>query len=79
MKVFLYTIYDTGAHEAGPLFQAKNDVIAKRSFDHAMADNKVAYPGEMELLCVGKFDTEEGTVQHLVPYKIQVKLEVEDE
>ena len=32
----LYTIYDKLAGEHGPIFEAKNDLVAARSFAHAL-------------------------------------------
>ena len=31
MITYVYVVYDTVAKEAGPLFQAKNDDVAKRN------------------------------------------------
>ena len=38
MKVNIYTIYDKVSEECGPVFQAKNDVVAHRAFKHLISD-----------------------------------------
>ncbi|WNK13202.1 MAG: nonstructural protein [Microvirus sp.] len=61
MKLVLYAIKDTVGEEFGPIFGAKNDATAYRSFAQTMADNK--YPQEFLLHSVGTYNTETGIIE----------------
>jgi len=52
----LYTIYDNVAESTGPLFEAKNDEVAKRKVIQMMPE--VAIPSDYELFCVGEINHE---------------------
>lgn len=54
----LYSIYDKDAKEFGPLFNAKNDIIACRFVDDMLKD--VKYADSYALYCMGEYDTEYG-------------------
>ena len=56
--MILYTVYDVVAEECGPIFEAKNDAIARRQFDNMLQSQRVAYPKDYELHCIGFFDRE---------------------
>ena len=73
----LYTIYDKLAGEHGPVFEAKNDLVAARSFAHAL---KGAPAIDYELYVVGEridvSDEPEGQylIRSLVPTRIPVDI-----
>ncbi len=54
----LYAIYDKDAEEFGPLFNAKNDVIASRYVEEMIKEVKNVDP--YALYCMGEYDTENG-------------------
>ena len=54
----LYSIYDKDAQEYGPLFNAKNDIVASRYVEEMIKD--VKYSDSYALYCMGVFDTENG-------------------
>lgn len=58
MKVNLYTIYDVIAEESGPIFQAKNDLIACRVCDSLISEANLTAVSDLHLWCLGCFDTE---------------------
>ena len=58
MKVNIYTIYDKVAEESGPVFQAKNDMVAVRMLKSLVSDNPNISIDEYEVYCLGEFDTE---------------------
>lgn len=53
----LYSVWDKKAEEYGPVFMAKNDAVAKRSFNNMMKEQPVNSE-EYQLCWVGEFDTE---------------------
>jgi len=53
----LYTIYDKLAQEGGPLFEAKNDEIARRNFSKLITDNN-ADVSDFIMYNLGRFDRE---------------------
>ena len=73
----LYTIYDKLAGEHGPVFEAKNDLVAVRSFAHAL---KGAPAVDYDLYLVGEridlSDEPEGQylIRSLVPSRIPVDI-----
>lgn len=73
----LYTIFDKLAGEHGPVFEAKNDLVAARSFAHAI---KGAPAIDYELYLVGErinlADEPDGQylIKSLVPLKIPVDI-----
>ena len=54
----LYSIYDKDAKEYGPLFNAKNDIVASRYVEEMIKD--VKHVDSYALYCMGEFDTENG-------------------
>lgn len=58
MKVNIYTIYDKVSEECGPVFQAKNDVVAHRAFKHLILDTPNVDSNDYEIYCLGLFDNE---------------------
>lgn len=61
MIVKLYSIMDIVAKEFGPIFQAKNDNVASRSFKKTV-ENGVVNPDELRIYCLADFDTEAGMI-----------------
>ena len=57
MNIELFTIYDTVAQEAGPIFQAKNLSVAMRYVNEMIKDNKLNLH-EYDLVRLGSFDSE---------------------
>ena len=63
----LYSIYDKDAQEYGPLFNAKNAVIASRYVEQML--NEVKNVDPYSLYFMGEYDTEKGIIStdvHLV-------------
>lgn len=58
MEYKLYSIYDKDAKEFGPLFNAKNDVVASRYVSQLLKD--VDYVDSFALYLMGEFDVEHG-------------------
>lgn len=56
-----YSVYDLVAGEFGPLFQAKNNEVAKRSFGMIMQTVDPSARDGYSLFLVGDFDVENGT------------------
>ncbi len=54
----LYSIYDKDAKEYGPLFNAKNALIASRYVEQMMKDVEDVDP--YAIFCMGEYDTENG-------------------
>jgi len=75
----LYTIFDKLAGEHGPIFEAKNDLVAARSFAHAL---KGVPAIDYELYLVGErinlADEPEGQylIHSLVPTRIPVEVTI---
>lgn len=55
-----YSVYDLVAGEFGPLFQAKNNEVAKRSFGMIMQSVDPSARDGYSLFLVGEFDVENG-------------------
>lgn len=56
MNKNIYTIYDTGAEEFGPIFSANNDVTAQRNFIEIVKNS--SFKDEYELYRIGKVEIE---------------------
>ena len=56
----LYSIYDKDAEEYGPLFNAKNALIASRYVEEMIKEVKNVDP--YSLYCMGEYDTEKGII-----------------
>lgn len=73
MKVNIYTIYDSVAKEAGPIFQSKNHDVAVRAFKSLISDTPNVKLSDYDLYCLGEFDTEKCSFVPLdVPFIIPV-------
>ncbi len=57
-KINQYSVYDLVAGEFGPLFQAKNDEVAKRSFGMIMRTIDPSARDGYSLFLIGEFDIE---------------------
>lgn len=62
----LYSIYDKDAKEFGPLFNAKNDIVASR-YVHEMI-KEVSFVDSYALYCMGEFDVEYGITETNVSF-----------
>ena len=62
----LYSIYDKDAQEYGPLFNAKNALIASRYVEQMMRDVEDFDP--YAIYCMGKYDTENGIIDSNVSF-----------
>ncbi|WNK15119.1 MAG: nonstructural protein [Microvirus sp.] len=69
MKLGVYAIFDRLAEESGPLFTAKNDAVAVRSFRIATAESKAE---EHMLYIVGEYDTDQVSVSSVDKREIVV-------
>ena len=58
MQYKLYSIFDNDAKEFGPLFNAKNDVVASRYVEEMLKDFKHA--DSYSLYRMGEYDIEHG-------------------
>lgn len=66
MNYNLYSIYDKDAKEYGPLFNAKNDVVASRYVEQIV--NDVPHLDSYSLFLMGEYDTELGIVNTKVEF-----------
>lgn len=73
----LYTIFDKVAKDAGPVFAAKNDGVARRNFDNLIKENKINKISEYQLYRVGFYDSENMLVTGENPSLIEVEAENE--
>ena len=56
MKTRLYTVYDRIAEQSGPVFEAKNNAVARRQFVNMLNSEKLLEKDDYELLLVGEMD-----------------------
>lgn len=70
MKMFLYTVFDTVAVEAGPPFTAPNDGVAMRSYHRLLHDTPEHLRNEYELYRIGEFDTNDMGVCGITPQNL---------
>lgn len=77
-KMNYYTIYDLVAQEAGPVFQAKNDEVAYRSYNNILKDLSEASKDDFKLICLLSLDTStldiDVDVRDVMDIKIKVPL-----
>lgn len=66
MEYKLYAIYDKDAKEYGPLFNAKNDLVASRYVEEMIKD--VNHPDSYALYCMGEYDTEYGITNQFISF-----------
>lgn len=76
MQYKLYSIYDKDAQEYGPLFNAKNDIVASRYVEEMLKD--VNHADSYALYCMGEFDTENGISETNVSFVSDCSELVED-
>lgn len=76
MIINVYSIRDLIAEDSGPLFQAKNNAVAVRSFQFSLKDTTT--PGDFRLLLIGSFDTETSRLV-VLPVAEEVVLTLNDE
>ena len=67
MIMNLYTINDKVVKEAGPIFQAKNDAVAIRSFIKMIRNESV-----LELVSLGTYDTETMLIISMTPLVVNI-------
>jgi len=60
--VYLYTIRDKVANEAGDIFSARNDGVACRSFNKLLSENTYAKKTDYQLLKLGSYNYEAVTI-----------------
>ena len=53
MKMYLYVVRDTVAGESSPVYESKNDAVARRAFEKLFAQDDV-HKSEFLLMKVGK-------------------------
>lgn len=68
----IYTIYDTVAQEAGPIFEAKNDAIANRAVYQLIKSQGIRI-NEYKLLNIGYINTENA---ELVPSAVRNEVDL---
>lgn len=73
--VGMYVIYDRLAEEAGPIFHARNDAVAYRSYDHHISTSRLN-PDEYDLYYVGLYNAEIMLIKPNAPLKVQRPQEV---
>lgn len=66
MEYILYAIYDKDAKEFGPLFNAKNDVVASRYVSQMIKD--VPSADSYALYQMGEYDVEHGITNICVKF-----------
>lgn len=76
MQYKLYSIYDKDAKEFGPLFNAKNDVVASRYVEEMIKE--VTHVDSYALYCMGEYDTEHGITKDKVYFVSQCSCLVDD-
>lgn len=77
MVTRMYTVFDKVAQEAGPIFNAKNDGVAMRSYLALLKETKDQ--GEYKLMCLGSFENESMSIVLLPdPIEVMEMTEVED-
>jgi hypothetical protein len=80
MKTNLYVIYDRVAEESGPIFEAKNDLVADRNFKKLLSEHKTELSNDFKLLRIGTFDHETNGVQgELIPVEVEFLILNEEE
>ena len=75
--MFLYTIYDKSAEEAGPVFNAVNDSVAIRQVVQMMTDIPPHIRGDYKLYCLGSWDNKSMIIEKSVPWEIDFTLHLD--
>ncbi len=73
MKQKIYTIFDTIADTAGPIWTAQNDKVAKRNFQYHLSEIKMAQPDDFKLYCVGEFSFNEMHIEKETPRRVTLE------
>lgn len=74
MKQFYYSIVDKDAKEYGPMFPAKNDLIAIRQYKNTMKGVPEDVQDSYKLMCLFEFDTEIGQLGFpFEQYEVQIE------
>lgn len=55
-KMNMYVVHDLVAEESGPIFEAKNDLVAMRNVKQMFQDVDSNYIKDYKLICVGRLD-----------------------
>lgn len=77
--VNLYSIKDILAEEYGPIFEAKNDAVATRSYKQLVEKNKLN-TSEFVLYYVGKFENDgDGVIHNDLIYPMLVALDIKED
>jgi len=58
----IYVIRDLVADESGPLFESKNDAVARRGYRQALEKTRGGL-GEFKLMCIGEYDHDKDLLQ----------------
>ena len=76
----LYVVYDKIAQESGPVYTAKNDVVAQRMYQGLINDTGIN-PADYQLLHVAAYDNGalSATLPSVIPDVYEVVLEVNNE
>lgn len=62
MTIKLYILRDQIAEMAGPIFEAKNDNVARRNIKNMFMQKKEANPNDFALFKIGEKHTETGEI-----------------
>lgn len=73
----IYTVFDIGANEAGPLFQAKNHHVALRHFDQINETVHRNSKGDYVLKHLGTYDTESMELKIIPPANVEINIDSE--
>lgn len=77
MQTKLYVIYDVVAQEAGPVYQAPNDGVAKRNYNATMSKVPPSLRTDYKLFRIGEVSTLD--MQGFFHDPEEIKVELEDE
>lgn len=64
MRMGIYAIRDRVAEETGPIFEAKNDAVARRNYAQLLEKSSIP-AGEMQLLKIGEMDHDISRIEAL--------------
>lgn len=71
----LYSIYDVVAEEYGPLFEAKNDAVARRQFQALAQQHKFdVHSGDFQLWYFGQFGKSSGELDVQPPLRVYLNV-----
>lgn len=78
MELGIYTIYDTVACDAGPLFTAVNTGVATRQYRALLKEVPAELRNEYKLFLIGTYTTTEPMVKTAEPLEITTNIEFEE-